>query len=128
MGRGVCVLVWSVGHVAMRRHCRLPRAPGRVTPGGRHETGWRHSDDSLTTLRGVNMTSLRSHGAIHTHTLSPRSKSPFSGGESCGLRIPVATSTLGLCASVSFLCSSPNGQTGYQGVSSRLGWLVLVIL
>ena len=68
-----CVLRWSVGHVAMLRHCRLPRAPGRVTSGGRHETGWRHGDVGLTTLRGVNMTSLRSHGAIHTHALSPRS-------------------------------------------------------
>ena len=50
--RGVC-FVWSAGHVAMLRHCRLPRAPGRVTSGGRHETDWRHGGASLTTLRGA---------------------------------------------------------------------------
>ena len=39
MWRGAYVLVWLVGHVATLRNCRLPRAPGRVTPGRRHETG-----------------------------------------------------------------------------------------
>ena len=53
----------------------------------------------------VLMALLRSHGAIHTNAPSPRPsvQSPFSGGETCGLRIPVVTSTLCMCASVSFL-------------------------
>ena len=44
----------------------------------------------------------------HSHTRSiPSIQSPFSGGESYGLMIPVVASTLGLCATVGFLCSSP---------------------
>ena len=52
MWRGVCVLVWSVGHEAMLRHRRLlPRAPNRVAFGGRREAGWRHS--GARALRGA---------------------------------------------------------------------------
>ena len=42
----------------------------------------------------------------HSHTRSiPSVQSQCSGWESYGLRFPVATSTLGLCATVGFLCS-----------------------